>query len=214
VDKAMLAASPIPHVLFGEAAFGRAGLVAMAAVSALASVTSFNAGLMTASRFLYAMARDAAAPRILARLHPDWATPYTAILTLYGFCTALAVYVLWSGAYQLFIFLGAGIECLIFVAMAAAVIRLRRTMPAQPRAYRVPGGTAAAWVVAAVYGLLGFLVFVPDPSRPDSVAAHRGALLILLLATGTVSAYVKWMVPRLRTRAATAGRRRRRPGSA
>jgi amino acid transporter len=215
VDKATLAASPIPHVLFGEVAFGRVGVVAMAAVSALATVTSFNAGLMTASRFLYAMARDAAAPRILARLHPDWATPYMAILTLYGFCLALAAYVLWSGAYQLFIFLGAGIECLIFVAMAAAVIRLRRTMPAQPRSYRVPGGTAVAWAVAVVYGLLGCLVFVPDPSRPERAAAQRGALLILLLATGMVAGYVRWLVPRLRARAAAAaGRRRRRPGSA
>lgn len=214
VDRSALAASPIPHVLFGEAAFGRIGLVAMAAVSALASVTSFNAGLLTASRFLYAMARDNAAPRVLARLHPDWATPWTAILALWALCTALAAFVMWSGTYKLFIFLGAAIECMIFVAMAASVLKLRRTMPGAVREFRVPGGTLVPWAVAIIYGVLMVLCFVPDPNHPADAPAQLGALIALLVAATAVTAYVHWLVPLLRARAAPpAGqRRRRRPG--
>ncbi|HYF94960.1 MAG TPA: APC family permease [Symbiobacteriaceae bacterium] len=215
VPKAVLATSPIPHVLFGEAALGRAGLVAMAAVSALASITSFNAGLLTASRFLYAMARDWAAPRFLTKLHPDWATPWTAILTLYGLCSAMAAAVLWTGAYKLFIFLGAAIECMIFVAMAASVLRLRRTMPGMVRDFKVPGGTLVPWFVVALYSLLFVLVFVPDPNHPADAGAQLGALGTLAVSAVLIAAYVQWLVPLLRKKAQPpAGqRRRRRPGA-
>ncbi|MDF2628664.1 MAG: PotE [Symbiobacteriaceae bacterium] len=214
VPKEVLAGSSIPHVLFGEAAFGRVGLVAMAVVSALASITSFNAGLLTASRFLYAMARDWAAPRFLTRLHPDWATPWAAILTLYGLCTAMAAAVLTTGAFKLFIFLGAAIECMIFVVMALSVLRLRRTMPDLVRDFRVPGGTLVPWVVAVLYSVLFVLVFLPDPGRPAEHGAQLGALVTLLVVAAVVAAYVQWLVPVLRKKAAPAGgqKRRRRPG--
>lgn len=213
VPKEVLAASPIPHILFGEAVMGRAGLLLMAAVSTLASVTSFNAGLMTASRFLYAMGRDAAAPPLLTRIHPVWATPWAAILALYGLCSAMAGFVLATGDYKLFIFLGAAVECGIFVVMALAVIRLRRTMPEMVREFRLPGGIAVAWFVAVIYGLLMILVFVPDPAHPADAPIQMGALGVLLASLVVVAAYVQWGVPRLRARAARAraGSERRRP---
>lgn len=217
VDKGTLAATPIPHILFGEAAFGRIGLLIMAGVSALASVTSFNAGLMTASRFLYAMARDGAAPKALASLHPDWATPWAAIAALWAVCVAMASYVLWSGSYKLFIFLGAAIECLIFVAMAASVLKLRQTMPDMVREFRVPGGRLVPWVVMLLYGALFCLVLIPDPAHPADAPYQIGALIALLIATAVVAAYVQWLVPKLRARLAAAqggqARRRRRPGA-
>jgi amino acid transporter len=216
VPKEALASSPIPHVLFGEAALGKAGLLVMAGVSALASITSFNAGLMTASRFLYAMGRDNAAPRAMTRLHPDWATPWVAILTLLGLCVAMAGLVLWTGQFKLFIFLGAAIECMIFVVMAASVLRLRRTMPGVVREFRAPGGKLVPWAVTGVYGLLFVLVFVPDPANPADVPAQVGALVALVVTAMVVAAYVQWLVPVLRARAAPpAGqaRRRRRPGA-
>lgn len=216
VPKAALAASPIPHMLFGEAAFGRAGLLAMAVVSILASVTSFNAGLMTASRFLYAMARDRAAPRWLSRLHPDWATPWGAILGLYVLCLSMGAVVLWTGAFKLFIFLGAAIECLIFVVMAASVLRLRRTMPGVVREFRAPGGRVVPWLVMLIYGALFVLVFLPDPQHGADAPAQLGALAALCGAAVAVAGYVHWVVPRLRAAGGGAGRgadrpRRRRP---
>lgn len=212
VPKPALAASPIPHILFGEAVLGRLGLLVMAAVSTLASVTSFNAGLMTASRFLYAMGRDAAAPPLLTRIHPVWATPWAAIVALYGLCAGMAGFVLLTGDYKLFIFLGAAVECAIFVVMALAVIRLRRTMPGVVREFRLPGGVAVAWSVAVIYSLLMVLVFVPDPAHPADAPIQIGALGVLLAAVAIVAAYVHWIVPRLRARAARrAGSERRRP---
>jgi amino acid transporter len=214
LPKEQLASSPIPHILFGQAAFGRVGLLGMVVISTLASVTSFNAGLLTASRFLYAMARDGAAPRVLSRLHPAWATPWAAILALYVVCSAMAGVVLYSGSYKLFIFLGAAIECLIFVAMAAAVLRLRRTMPELVREFRVPGGVAVPWIVVVVYGVLAVLVFLPDPAHPTDRRAQMGALITLVVASLVVWAYVRWVVPRLRARLTPkGGKRRRRPGA-
>jgi len=215
VPKEILAQSPIPHVLFGEATLGRVGLIAMAAISALASVTSFNAGLMTASRFLYAMGRDGVVPRILSRLHPDWATPWVAVVSLYLVCAGMAALVLRTGSFKLFIFLGAAVECLIFVAMSASLLRLRQTMPNATRIYRAPGGTWLPWLVIAIYGSLFVLIFVPDPAMPGDLDAQTGALALLGIAAALIWAYIVWVVPLLRRSAPSVGsvspRRPRRP---
>ncbi len=62
---------PIPHILYGKRLLGSFGLYLMIVMALLASLTSINAGLMTSSRFLYAMARDWSLPKFMARLHSD-----------------------------------------------------------------------------------------------------------------------------------------------
>ena len=217
VPKGQLASSPIPHILFGEAAFGRTGLVIMALISTLASVTSFNAGLMTASRFLYAMARDNAAPGFFARLHPRWATPWVSIIGLYLLSAAMAAFVLATGLFRPFIFLGAAIECLIFVAMGAAVLKLRRSMPERAREYRAGRSGLVPALVVLLYAALMILVFVPDPNgAPADTRAQFWALGFLAASAVLVLGYVQWAVPKLRAAAAARAaqsRRRRRPGA-
>ena len=62
-----LRSSPIPHVLFGERLLGVAGMVWMTVTSLGASSTTFNAGLATVSRFLYACAREGLLPNLAVR---------------------------------------------------------------------------------------------------------------------------------------------------
>lgn len=207
VDKGALAASAAPHLLLGQAVLGRTGLYLVAALSALASATSFNAGLLTASRFLYALGRDGAAPPIVARLHERWATPWVAILLLYGLCAGMAVLLSVTGGLQVVVYLGAAVECLIFCAMAAALLRLRRTMAATPRPYLAPGGPWVPRAVIVIYGALALLLFWPQ----GGWRAQGTALLLLLVLAALVGAYTL-MLPRLRAKwGRPAGRPRRRP---
>ncbi|MBU1397576.1 MAG: amino acid permease, partial [Proteobacteria bacterium] len=55
-------------------------------------LTSINAGLMTSSRFLYAMARDWSLPKFMARLHPAYATPWVALVIVTLYCVAVTAF--------------------------------------------------------------------------------------------------------------------------
>ncbi|RPH49039.1 MAG: APC family permease, partial [Desulfobacteraceae bacterium] len=81
-EKQLKSGTTIPHILFARNLFGTTGGFLFILMSIVASVTSFNAGLLNTSRFTYAMARDNTLPRFLSKLHPDYATPWAAILSL------------------------------------------------------------------------------------------------------------------------------------
>lgn len=200
-----------PQMLFGQLLLGRTGLLMMAGLSVLASITTFNAGLLTASRFVYAMSRDGVLPPWLSRLHATWATPWAAVLLLFVASLLLSLTVLYTGWFQTLIYMGAATECLIYVVMAAAVLRLRRLMPERPRPLRAPGGNFVPWLVIAVYSILFALLWVPDPAHTEALPAQIAAAGALVCGTGLIAAWVWWGVPRLRARQAGArqGPRRR-----
>lgn len=210
VDRGALAGSATPHLLLGQAILGRVGLIGVGLLSALASATSFNAGLLTASRFLYALGRDGAAPPLVAKLHERWATPWVAILLLYGLCAGMAFLLFWTKGIEVIIYLGAAVECLIFCAMAAALLRLRRTMATVNRPFTAPGGALVPVAVIGIYGALFLLLFLPQ----GGWAAQGRALLLLLLLGLAVGGYTL-LLPRLRAKwGRPAGRPRRRPPKA
>lgn len=65
----------------GAAVFmGRAGTLAMGAAAALAFVTTANAGILAASRYLLALGRDDLAPAALGRVNARFQTPHHAVL--------------------------------------------------------------------------------------------------------------------------------------
>ena len=207
LSAAVAAGKPIPHVLFAVKAFGPPGVMLMMLMSFVASITCFNAGLLTASRFLYALARDNAAPKPLARIHEKYMTPHVAIWTLFVVCAALSVAVAYTGIVKPFIYMGAFAECLIYVTMAAALIKLRRTQPDQARPFRVRT-MLVPYFVAGFFSIIGVGLLTQSPTAAISMGV--GTVLIY--------AYVVGVVPRLRAKAASvaatrAPRRPKPPGS-
>lgn len=69
---------------------GRPGYIAMSLGALLAFLTTANAGIMTASRYLLALSEDQLAPPPLSRLRKKSGTPWIAILTTSGLL-ALAI---------------------------------------------------------------------------------------------------------------------------
>ncbi len=214
VSKAVLSKSPIPHVLFGQALFGKAGIMAMMVLSILASVTTFNAGVMTASRFIYAMARDRALPKVFSNLHPTYATPWPAIVALLSLATIVSLVTHFTGQYKVLIFLGAAVECMIYVVMGASVIGLRKRLPEAARVFRIPFGWVVPVAVVVIYGLLMVMIFVPDPANPGDARAQLWALIVLGAVFVVTLGYVLKVVPALRAKYEAEARKRqkRRPG--
>ena len=104
-------------------------------IAGLASTASaLNATLYSASRIALAMGRQGDFPERIARVDPKHRTPVAAIALTTLTCAAAAVVLPLrdvAAAANLLFFL-------VFMSVAVALIRLRRSQPSLPRPYRVP----------------------------------------------------------------------------
>jgi amino acid transporter len=201
----------VPHVFLYRRLFGTAGIVVIIIMSLLASITSFNAGTITASRYMYALARDGSLPKIFSRVSINYATPYMALIALSAMCLTISATVFVSEhfqpeSYEVFIYLGAFVECMIYTVMACSVMALRRRRPDEARPFRVPGGDLIPAIVVVFFSLLMI-----------SIVVERPVVGVIVAIGACASTYYGWkVVPRLRAkaRAAQKTRARRRPGRA
>lgn len=198
---------PIPHVVFARSVLGPLGGWVMIGTSLCMSLTTFNAGLMGVSRFLYGMARDKVLPPSLASLSARFATPDRAVLVVYVAALLVSALVYWTQRFVLLVNLAAATEAFIYALAAAAVIALRRKDPSRPRPFQMRGGLWLPALTALVFAALGVGVFV----QPN--AESWGAGVLLVLVAGGWGAYIHFFaLPRLvKLRAEAAARPSRRP---
>lgn len=211
-----LSGTSIPHILFGRNLLGPAGAGLFVLMSILASVTSFNSGLLNTSRFAYAMGRDNVLPRAFSRLHADHATPWFAILFLVILGILISFTILLTGRYLFIIVMAAALECFIYVVMAVCVLRLRATKPGNPRDFKIPLGAAIPVVVIVIFTVLLLGIFT-DTSRTSTGAALFPNWWVAVAMAGfflLCFLYTLLVVPVLKKRAAerAAARGKRRPG--
>ena len=154
----------IPHIVFGTNLFGVAGTISFIVMSILASVTSFNSGLLNTSRFSYAMGRDNVLPRFFSKLHPTYATPWVSILFLGVFAIVISLATLYTGKYLFIILMAAALECFIYVVAAVCVIKLRKKYPEKKRSFKIPLGHTIPIIVIVVFTGLMIGIFT-DVSR-------------------------------------------------
>jgi len=206
----------IPHILFGRNLFGTPGVIFFALMSILASVTSFNSGLLNTSRFAYAMGRDAVLPRVFSRLHPDYATPWVAILALVVFALIVSLFILFTGQYLFIIIMAAALECFIYVVMALCVIRLRRRFPDRQSSFKIPGGYTVPVLTILIFAglLLGIFMDVSRDSAGRILFANYWVALVMAGVFLLTSLYTFGIVPVLKKRAAARSQQsaKRRPG--
>ena len=198
---------PIPHVVFARDVLGPVGRWVMIGTSLCMSLTTFNAGLMGVSRFLYGMARDKVLPPSLASLSARFATPDRAVLVVYVAALAVSALVYWTQRFVLLVNLAAATEAFIYALAAAAVISLRRKDPSRPRPFQMRGGLWLPALTALVFAALGVGVFV----QPNAESWGAGVLLVLVVLGWGF--YIHFFaLPRLvKLRAEAAARPSRRP---
>ena len=211
-----LSGTAIPHILLGRNLFGTPGVVLLMFMSALASVTSFNAGVLNTSRFTYAMARDNVLPKMFSNLHPDYATPWAAILGLTIFSLLVSVVIFITGQYLFIILMAAALECFIYVVMAICVLRLRKKYPDKPRDFKVPFGPVIPVITAVVFLGLMFGIFMDVTKDYAGRVLFANYWLAVVMAGFLVlcTHYSMLIVPVFKKKAAerSATRQRRRPG--
>ena len=195
-----------PQLLLGRTAFGRAGLWLMAGVTAVTALNTFNGGFITASRFIYATAREGSLPRQMARLN-DRAVPWVPVVGLGAVSLVVSLVVAASGAWQVLVAVGAALEAMIYAVAAFCVTRLRNRLPEHHRPFELWGARLLGLLGMTVFGALSVVASV-------SVANHFDVVpLVVIAACACLSAlYVLRILPKVRaseqSRRAATGRRR------
>ena len=109
--------------------------------------STLNASIAVPPRYLFTMARDGALPKIFAKVHPKYQTPYIAILTL-GILTILLTVsnsIIYIASLSLFA------DLFYYVIGIAASFFLRIRKPDLARPYKAPAIMIGAPISAIIY---------------------------------------------------------------
>lgn len=180
-----LSRSPLVAADAAELVLGRPGVVAIAVVVLISTFSSLLGSLLTAPRIFFAMADDGLFFRAVARVHPRFETPSTAIVVT-G-CLGIA-FVLGQSFEQLadqFV-----VAIFPFYALAAAaVFVLRRRRPDAPRPVRVWG-----YPVVPLLFVLSSLVMLADALWAHPIATGF-AFLGILAGVPVYFGWQRWAAP-------------------
>ena len=208
VHSAAVINSPVPQMLLAQATLGQVGIWLMLIATLFTAVMTFNGGFATASRFLYAAAREDVLPPMFARISISFAVPYMAVIWLAASSAAIAVVMYLSNLFSILILVGAVLEALIYTIAGICVIRLRGRQPNAERSFRISGGLLFPILTVIVFGLLGILASLGIGSN----VLPGLPLIVTLVLMAISSLYVFLVIPRLRAAAAARqATRRRRP---
>lgn len=168
-------------------------------------VTSGATWLMGSVRSQAVACQDGAGPASLARVRAD-GTPQRLVIVsgLIATLTAVGSYTA-SGAsadryFAAALSLSIGAIALSYIAVFAALPRLRQTEPHVRRPYRVPGGDAGVWVVsglAIAWTIVSLVLLAWPPVLPAAFSGQRGTfeltqlvpLALLVVAGATFAAF-------------------------
>lgn len=154
-------------------------LIKVGAVAGLSSVMLVLCFGQT--RIFYTMARDGLLPKVFARIHPKFRTPWLGTILL-GIMIAIAAAFLPISLLGDLVSLGTAVA---FSIVCLSVIYLRITHPEMERPFRVPGG-----IVTAVLGILacGFLAFQNFAPMVDHFVRGNTLPLTILVCYAVVGA--------------------------
>jgi basic amino acid/polyamine antiporter, APA family len=200
-------ATPYPQLFLAERCLGSTGILIMMVVTALTAVNTFNGGFITASRFIYATAREGNLPTMFSSMNRH-AVPYVAVWTLSLSSLVVAVILALTGGWQVLVAVGAVLETMIYAVACYSVWKLRKRLPNQARPFRAPAVRFIAPFGIAVFTVLAVVAAVTVNNR-----VSIWPLSITLAGLAFSAVYVILVMPKLRRKyeAQQASRRRRRP---
>ena len=158
-----------PIATAAQKMFGELGRNALAIVAVLALTSMANAGLLSSSRYPFAMSRDQLLPPLLKSVHPKFRTPVASILLTGGLMLLLIAFVdveklaKLASAFQIAVFSLENLSVIIFRESHIEWYRPRFRTPAYPWVQLVGIGASlllltqmGSWL--PLYGVAGILI--------------------------------------------------------
>ena len=189
VQPEMLAGSNVPmadavEALFTHPAVALAGVALIVAAAMLALVSTANAGVLTASRYPFALSRDKLLPEFFGQVHDRFHTPVTAILITGG---AMLVIILFLPVEDIAKMAGS-FQIIVYILVNLALIAFR---VADPEWYE-PGFTSPLYPWLQVFGVVSGLAILTQMDLLPLI----GGVGIIVLGTGWYLYYGKERVQR------------------
>jgi APA family basic amino acid/polyamine antiporter len=164
-----LAASPRPLADVMAHVLGERGATVVAAIAVLTTTNTTLLTITAASRVVYGMARSGAMPQSFAVVHPRRGTPVRAIMAVAGIATLFAGF----GRFAMIAAVTDFAVYVVFLAVNATVIILRRTHPDVPRPFTAPG-TIHGVPLASLLGL-GSVALMMTQLEPLAITVGTAA---------------------------------------
>lgn len=143
------------------------GVVLMAAAGIIATLTSINSAMLSATREAFTLSRDGTWPRSFSRLSP-WRTPFIAILMI-GVISGLIAAI---GLVEFLSFISSAGYLFVLFFGSLSLVRLRKRFPNIERPFKVPLYPLTAWMAA------GACVLIVSFSDPRALIFLAGVLVL------------------------------------
>ncbi|MFC7132435.1 MULTISPECIES: amino acid permease [Salinibaculum] len=193
-DPGTVAGSLTPVAVAAEVTLGQAGVVAVIVAAVLALISTANAGILSSSRYPFAMSRDALAPPSLSTVSERFGTPANAITLTGGMLLLLIAFVPILDIAKL----ASAFQILVFALVNLAVLAFREGSVEYDPDFRSP---LYPWL--QLFGAVTGLLLLTQMGT----VALTGAVVIIV---GSVVWYLWYVRPRVsREGAATTALRRR-----
>ena len=142
-------------VTVAESFLGPVGAFAVLIGGLLATVSSANASILSSSRAIYAVSKDALFPRAASRVNLKYGTPHVAL----GMAGGPTLVLILLGEVEILAEVASFLHLVMYGLMCVALIALRRDEPEwYDPAFRVPGYPAVPVLGAlASFALIGFM---------------------------------------------------------
>ncbi|MDP6864671.1 MAG: amino acid permease [Candidatus Poseidoniaceae archaeon] len=163
-----------PIYIFAET-LGGSLLGLIAAILAILTMASMAlAGILAASRYIFAMARDNLLPQALENVNAKWETPHWPII-ITGIAMALAIIFLPVSDVAK---LASGFQIMIFIVVNSCVIVLRKTANENPD-YN-PTYHSPMYPIMQLWGIIGGIIFVVIMGEKAVIGAVAAIILGLI----------------------------------
>lgn len=144
------AAAPYAEAMMSAGILGLPLLLLALGVAFGGDFSTLNASIAVPPRYLFTMARDGAMPRVFAKVHPRFRTPYVAIIAL----GALSILLVATSTLDFIASLSLFADLFYYIIGIAAALGLRRRMPDLTRPFRVPGVAVGVPVSIVIYAIM------------------------------------------------------------
>lgn len=188
VPKEVLLAAPAPQLVFARTILGDFGASLMIVIILATSLKTFNAGIISVSRFMYSSAREHVLPAIFSRVSTRYFTPWVSILALFGLGLTVSAVTLMTHRYMVLVNLAAAVTSIVYALVGLAVISLRRRMPGQQRPYLIPYGYLIPLLTTLVFAFLAVALLA---SNLWVLAYLSVSLMVCLVYVNTAVPYLK-----------------------
>ncbi len=117
--------------------FGSTGIILILVTTALSMLGALGGEILSMPRILFAGARDGVMPKVLAKVHPRFFTPYIAVLVYASLGLVFAVF----GAFKQLAIIASASSLIIYLGAILATVKLRtKRAEKAEKTFRLPGG--------------------------------------------------------------------------